>query len=153
MLKIVKEKSTYETGKYLRELEEKMGFPIRIIQVDNGYEFVNDEDRTAKDSAFEKIAKTLPMELRRTGPYSPLQNGKVERNHREDGKILYGRTVFTSEQELIRQVAKHEADIIKLRRPVLISKIPTKLCRNTSQRVTYVLTTKKTLRNIQLLNM
>ena len=109
MLEIVKEKSTYETGKYLRELEEKMGFPIRMIQVDNGYEFVNDEDQTAKDSAFEKIAKTLPMELRRIGPYSPWQNGKVERNHREDGKILYGRKVFISEQELIRQVAKHEA--------------------------------------------
>ena len=48
-----------------------MGFPIRMIQVDNGYEFVNDEDRTAKDSAFEKIAKALNIELRRTGPYSP----------------------------------------------------------------------------------
>ena len=33
-------------------------------------------------------------------------------------------------------------DIIKLRRMVLISKILTKLCRNTSQRVTYVLITK-----------
>ena len=109
MLKIVKEKSIYETGKYLMELEEKMGFPIRMIQVDNGYEFVNDEDRTAKDSAFEKIAKALHMELRRTGPYSPWQNGKVERSHREDGKMFYGRKVFTSEQELIRQAAKHEA--------------------------------------------
>ena len=89
-----------------------------------------------------KDIKALHMELRRTGPYSLWQNGKVERSHREDGKILYGRKVFTSEQELIRQVAKHEADIIKLRRPVLLSKIPTKLCRNTSQRVTYVLTTK-----------
>ncbi|WP_311515819.1 DDE-type integrase/transposase/recombinase [uncultured Megasphaera sp.] len=109
VLKIVKEKSTYETGKYLMELEEKMGFPIRMIQVDNGYEFVNDDERTAKDSAFEKIAKALHMELRRTGPYSPWQNGKVERSHREDGKILYGRKVVTSEQKLIRQVAKHEA--------------------------------------------
>ena len=86
-----------------------------------------------------KDIKALHMELRRTGPYSPWQNGKVERSHREDGKILYGRAVFTSEQELIRQVAKHEADII----PVLILKIPTKLCRNTSQRVTYVLIPKK----------
>ena len=45
MLKIVKEKSTYETGKYLMELEEKMGFLIRMIQVDNGYEFVNDDEQ------------------------------------------------------------------------------------------------------------
>lgn len=124
VLKIVKEKSTYETGKYLMELEEKMGFPIRMIQVDNGYEFVNDDDRTAKDSAFEKIAKALHMELRRTKPYSPWQNGKVERSHREDGKILYGRKVFTSEQELIRQVAKHEARYNKTAKTSLNFKNP-----------------------------
>ena len=124
MLKIVKEKSTYETGKYLMELEEKMGFPIRMIQVDNGYEFVNDDDRTAKDSAFEKIAKALHMELRRTGPYSPWQNGKVERSHREDGKFFYGRKVFTSEQEPIRQVAKHEAGYNKIAKTGLTFKNP-----------------------------
>lgn len=124
VLKIVKEKSTYETGKYLRALEEKMGFSIRMIQVDNGYEFVNDDDRTAKDSAFEKIAKALHMELRRTRPYSPWQNGKVERSHREDGKILYGRKVFTSEQELIRQVAKHEARYNKTAKTSLNFKNP-----------------------------
>lgn len=33
----------------------------------------------------------------------------VERSHRGDGKILYGRKIFTSGRELIRQVAKHEA--------------------------------------------
>ena len=42
VLKIVKEKSTYETSKYLLELEKNMGFKIKTIQVDNGYEFVND---------------------------------------------------------------------------------------------------------------
>ena len=41
-MKIVKEKSTNETSKYLKELESRMGFPIRMIQVDNGPEFVND---------------------------------------------------------------------------------------------------------------
>ncbi|EGL42346.1 hypothetical protein HMPREF1039_0855 [Megasphaera lornae] len=141
MLKIVKEKSPYETSKYLVEIEEKMGFPIRMIQVDNGYEFVNDEDRTAKDSAFEKIVKALHMELRRTGPYAPWQNGNVARSHREDGKILYGRKVFTSEQELIRQVAKHEAGYNKTVKTSLNLKILTKLCRNTFQSVTYILTT------------
>lgn len=44
VLKIEKEKSTYETCKYLQELEKRMGFPIRMIQVDNGSEFVNDGD-------------------------------------------------------------------------------------------------------------
>lgn len=108
ILKIVKEKSSYETGKFLQSLEKKMGFRISIIQVDNGAEFVNDEDRTDKLGLFQKIAEHLGMQIRRTRPYSPWQNGKVERSHREDGKILYSRKVFTSEAELKKQVQKHE---------------------------------------------
>ena len=96
-MKIVKEKSTNETSKYLKELESRMGFPIRMIQVDNGPEFVNDGERTELESAFEKTAKTLHMFLRRTRPYS--SNVKVERSHREDGKILYNCKVFRSEKE------------------------------------------------------
>ena len=53
-----------------------------MIQVDNGSEFVNDVDHTERESAFEKAAKALNMELRRTRPYSSWQNGKVERSHR-----------------------------------------------------------------------
>ena len=33
--------------------------------------------------------------------------GKVERSHREDGKILYGRKIFISEKELKMAVKKH----------------------------------------------
>ena len=53
VLKIVKEKSSCETGKFLQSPEKKMGFKISIIRADNGTEFVNDEDqynRTAKTS-------------------------------------------------------------------------------------------------------
>ena len=64
------------------------------------------------------------MELRRTGPYSPWQNGNVERSHREDGKIFYGRKVFTSEQEQIRQAAKHEAGYNKTVKTGLTFKNP-----------------------------
>lgn len=85
-----------------------IGFPIHIVQVDNGREFVNDDDKTSKESAFEKAAYNLGITIKRTRPYSPWQNGKVERSHREDGKILYNRKVFTSEKDLINQVAKHE---------------------------------------------
>ena len=108
VLKIVNERSTYETAKYVRALESKMGFPIKTIQVDNGTEFVIDKDVTGKESAFESAVKDLGIKLRRTRPYSPWQNGKVERSHREDEKILYKRKVFTSEKELKSQVAKHE---------------------------------------------
>ena len=101
-----------------------MGFPIRMIQVDNGCEFVNDGERTKLESAFEKTAKELNMTLKRIRPYSPWQNGKVERSHREDGKILYSRKVFTSEKELIKQVAKHEVRYNKTAKTVLNFKTP-----------------------------
>lgn len=91
VLKIVKEKSTYETSEYLLELEENMGFKINTIQVDNGYEFVNDAEKTNRKTRFQIVAKSLRMKIKRTRPYLPRQNGKVERSHREDGKILYGR--------------------------------------------------------------
>lgn len=66
----------------------------------------------------------LDMALRRTRPYSPWQNGKVERSHREDGKILYGRKVFTSEKDLIRQVEKHEKRYNKTAKTCLDFKSP-----------------------------
>ena len=107
VLKIVKEKSTYETSKYLLELEKNMGFKINTIQVDNGYEFVNDAEKTNRKTRFQFVAEYLGMKIKRTRPYSPWQNGKVKRSHREDGKILYGRKIFRSEKELKTAVKKH----------------------------------------------
>lgn len=104
-----------------------MGFPIRMIQVDNGPEFVNDDDTTQKDSASEKAVKEQGMELKRTRPYSPWQNGKVEQSHREDGKILYRRKVFTSEKELIKEVEKHEERHNRTGKTVLAFKNPNKM--------------------------
>lgn len=126
-LEIVKEKSTYETTKFIKQLESRMGFRIKSIQVDNGSEFVNDGDRTSKESAFEKSSKSFEMQLRRTRPYSPWQNGKVERSHREDGKILYGRKVFTSEKELRKQVSKHEARYNNTAKTVLNFRSPNEI--------------------------
>ena len=124
VLKIVKEKSTYETKEFIKSLRKRMGFKIETIQVDNGPEFVNDDDKTEKDSAFEKAVKKLNMELKRTRPYSPWQNGKVERSHRKDGKILYGREVFTSEKELKKKVARHEKKYNSTAKTVLDFKSP-----------------------------
>ena len=124
VLKIVKERSTYETKKFVESLEDRMGFKIVTIQVDNGREFVNDEEVKEKKSAFEKELERLNIGLRRTRPYSPWQNGKVERSHREDGKILYSREVFTSEKQLKEKVAKHEKRYNKTAKTVLNFKSP-----------------------------
>lgn len=84
-----------------------MGFKIKTIQVDNGYEFVNDAEKTNKKTRFQIIAESLGMQIKRTRPYSPWQKKKVERSHREDGKILYSRKIFISEKELKTAVKKH----------------------------------------------
>ena len=41
-------------------------------------------------------------------PDSPWKNGKVERSHREDEKILYANNKFYSKDKLINAVKKHE---------------------------------------------
>ena len=61
VLKVVKEKSTYETANYLKELEKKLGFKIKRVQVDNGYEFVNNPDRTKTKGAFERVAEEMEL--------------------------------------------------------------------------------------------
>lgn len=108
VLEIVEEKSTYETGKFLDKLESKFGFPIQTIQVDNGYEFVNDKEVTNKKSYFEETAEKKGYTIKRIRPYSPWQNGKVERSHREDSKILYANNKFYSKTELINAVKIHQ---------------------------------------------
>ena len=108
VLEIVEEKSTFETGKFLEQLESKFGFPLKTIQVDNGYEFVNDKEVTNKKSYFEETAEKKGYTIKRIRPYSPWQNGKVERSHREDGKILYANNKFYSKDELIKAVKQHE---------------------------------------------
>ncbi len=108
VLRIVEEKSSYETAKFLEQLEENMGFRINQIQVDNGYEFVNNKLYNNKDTEFTKVAMAKGYEIRRIRPYSPWQNGKVERSHREDGKIFYSRHIFTSKRQMVDQLKKHE---------------------------------------------
>ena len=69
--------------------------------------FVNDAEKTNRKTRFQLVAEYLGMKIKRTRPYSSWQNRKVERSHREDGKILYGRKIFRSEKELKTAVKKH----------------------------------------------
>ena len=50
-LRIVNEKSTYQTTKFLETLEAELGFKIEKIQSDNGREFTNAEN--GKKTLFE----------------------------------------------------------------------------------------------------
>ena len=81
--------------------------------------------------------------LRSIRPYSLWQNGKVERSHREDNKILYNCKVFTSEKELMEQVKKHGKRYNNTVKTVLKFKSPNQVVSEYFQSATYVLTTKR----------
>lgn len=64
------------------------------------------------------------MKVKRIIPYSPWQNGKVERSHREDSKIVYNRKIFTREKDLIKQINKHQNRYNNTAKTSLNFKIP-----------------------------
>ena len=97
---IVDEKSVTHTATFLLDLEERFGFKIETIQTDNGTEFTNHGLSIDTLSVFEEVLSSKGIEHKRTRPYSPWQNGIVERSHREDGKRFYQRT-FHSEEEFL----------------------------------------------------
>ncbi len=127
--------------------KEETFFIRKIIQVDNGSAFVNDEGRTDRKSAFEKAVKALGIGLRRIRPYSLWQNGKVERSHIKDGIILYNCKVFTSEKRLMEQVKKHEKRYNNTVKTVLKFKSPNQVVSEYFQSATYVLATKKNIKS------
>jgi transposase InsO family protein len=98
VLKIVEEKSPHYTSQFVKELEKSLGFKLNVIQTDNGPEFINiaSEDRN-KPTLFELAIEELGLTHKRTRPYSPWQNGKVERSHKLDNEKFYNRQEFYSE--------------------------------------------------------
>lgn len=95
-MEIVEENSTYTTSNFLLRLEEGLGFKVETVQTDNGLEFVHDPDRTNKKSRFEEYLEKLNIKHKRIRPYSPWQNGIVERSHRIDNELFYSRRRFKS---------------------------------------------------------
>ena len=107
IIKLVNELSTYETSKFLYSLEKSMGFKIKTIQTDNGREFCNDTDKA--QSLFQIVLERLGIRHKRIRPYSPWQNGVVERSHRVDNEIFYARRRFSSEEEMYKSFKRYAA--------------------------------------------
>lgn len=100
--KIVDEKSVTHTAYFLLELEAGLGFKIDCIQTDNGKEFTNGDDPSAPKTIFESILASKDIKYLKTRPYSPWQNGKVERSHRMDTERFYQKREFRSVEELVK---------------------------------------------------
>lgn len=130
VLMIVDEKSSYHTSKFVKQIEELKGFKIKTIQTDNGSEFVNNQEETNEETLFEKTLKQLGIEHRRTRPYSPWQNGKVERSHRIDNDQFYSKQEFYSEEEMHRKLKRYNSRYNNIAKKVLNFKTPNEIVNN-----------------------
>ena len=125
VLKLVNEPSSYETAKMLKTLEKDFGFKIKTIQTDNGREFCN--DREQKKSLFENTLRQLGIEHIRTRPYSPWQNGVVERSHKIDNELFYSRRRFRSETKMYKSFKRYSVRTNNIARRVLGFKTPNEM--------------------------
>lgn len=127
VLEIVDEKSVTNTSKFVKKLEKTMGLEINTIQTDNGPEFVNNQVETKEQTIFEKTLESLGINHRRTRPYSPWQNGKVERSHKIDGERFYSRNEFSSVEDLKKKLKRYNARYNNISKKVLGFKSPNEI--------------------------
>lgn len=125
VLEIVNEHSTWTTSRFLASLEEKMGFKIKTVQTDNGREFCNDIN--SPKSKFEETLDKLEIEYKRTRPYSPWQNGIVERSHKIDGELFYSRRRFRTEKEMYKSIKRYNTRYNNIARKILGFKTPNEM--------------------------
>ena len=75
---------------------------------------------------------TLRIEYGTTRPYSPWENGKVERSHRLDSKY-YADKKFKSKEELLRAIRKYNTRYNNISRKVLGFKSPNEVLKEYKQ--------------------
>lgn len=126
-LELVNELSTYSTSSFLKRLENKLGFKIKLVQTDNGIEFVNDLDITNKKTRFEKYLEKFGIKHKRIRPYSPWQNGIVERSHRIDNELFYSRRRFSSYKQMEKSFRRYSRRYNNIARKVLNFKTPNEI--------------------------
>ena len=126
-MKLVEEKSTYSTSNFLLQLEKQLGFKIDLVQTDNGLEFVNDQEITKKKTRFEIFLEKLGIKHHRIRPYSPWQNGIVERSHRIDNDMFYNRRRFNSYDEMKKAFRRYNRRYNNIARKILNFKSPNEI--------------------------
>ena len=126
-LELVNENSTYTTSNFLKRLEDNLGFKINLAQTDNGVEFVNDPEVTSKKTRFEKYLEELGIKHKRTRPYSPWQNGIVERSHRIDNELFYSKRRFSSYKQMLKSFKRYSKRYNNIARKILNFKTPNEM--------------------------
>lgn len=129
-LELVNANNTYTTSKFLTNLEDKLGFKVKLVQTDNGLEFTNDLEVTNKKSRFQKYLDYLNIEYHRIRPYSPWQNGIVERSHRIDNELFYNKRRFSSYKQMLKAFNRYGKRYNNIARKVLNFNTPNEMVEN-----------------------
>lgn len=113
-----REHNTYSSSLFLCQVVsafKALGIEVECVQTDNGSEFTKQfiAGKTNNHSMFEVTARRLKVKLKRIKPHTPRHNGKVERSHREDQKLLYSEIVrlnrlITDENSFKRRLKRHQ---------------------------------------------
>ena len=112
------EHNTYSSSLFLKQAvsffkAHEIG--VKCVQIDNGVEFT--KRLIAKDdtnlSLFELTAKQLNVRVKYIKPHTPKHNGKVERSHREDQKLLYSEVLrlkrpFKDKEDYRKRLKRHQ---------------------------------------------
>lgn len=126
-LELVEENTTYTTSEFVKNLEKNLGFKVDLVQTDNGFEFVNDTDRTKKKTLFEQYLEKMGIKHKRIRPYSPWQNGIVERSHKLDNEMFYNKKRFKSYSEMLKSFNRYKNRYNNIYRKILGFKSPNEM--------------------------
>lgn len=129
-LELVNANNTYTTSKVLTNLEDKLGFKVKLVQTDNGLEFTNDLEVTNIKSRFQKYLDYLNIEHHRIRPYSPWQNGIVERSHRIDNELFYNKRRFSSYKQMLKAFNRYGKRYNNIARKILKFNTPNEMIEN-----------------------
>ena len=98
------EHSTYMSSEFVKRAIKYFPFKIETIQTDNGFEFTNklswNTSVRNRKTLFESTLEDLGIEYKTIKPYTPKENGRVERSHRKDQERFYYKNVFYNLEDL-----------------------------------------------------
>ena len=98
------EHSTYMSSEFVKRVIKYFPFKIETVQTDNGFEFTNklswNTSVRNRKTLFESTLEDLGIKHKLIKPYTPKENGRVERSHRKDQERFYYKNVFYNLEDL-----------------------------------------------------
>lgn len=134
-LKIYENYSNSDSIDFLKEVIRIAPFRIRAIKTDNGSNFTNRYTGYSKSSdplnprlhALDILCQKYNIIHYLIDPGKPAQNGKVERSHRTDQEMFYGRNKFKTLKELKEKIKMWNEEYNNLEHCSLDGKTPNEM--------------------------